>query len=114
VPCPTTTCVRRWALLESPIVFKAHRLGVSLNSRLESNKEEEEPWMLHHQDPVFILLWYLIQGSLVHVPGFRSWALVQKPGFIWCRIQGSFGAGSRLWCRIQGSLVQDPGCRDLR
>jgi len=29
------------------LVFKAHRLCVSLNSRLESNKEEEEDLVLH-------------------------------------------------------------------
>jgi len=30
------------------LVFKAHRLCVSLNSRLESNKEEKKPEAIHH------------------------------------------------------------------
>jgi len=33
------------------LVFKAHRLCVSLNSRLESNKEEEDTWWERARHP---------------------------------------------------------------
>ena len=32
-------------LFRGGLAFKAHRLGLSLNSRLESNKEEEEKYL---------------------------------------------------------------------
>jgi len=39
----SVTCVMRpECMFRGGLVFKAHRLCVSLNSRLESNKEEEE------------------------------------------------------------------------
>ena len=56
------------------LVFKAHRLCVSLNSRLESNKEEEKEkkvnlWALWNgveRRVVEVVLWDLFQGF-----GFR-------------------------------------------
>ena len=37
-----TTAVQNWHWFRGGLVFKAHILFLSLNSRLESNKEEEE------------------------------------------------------------------------
>jgi len=52
------------------LVFKVHRLCVSLNSRLESNKEEEK--VATGQPPPKKRTWFRVHGLLTRV-GFGIW-----------------------------------------
>jgi len=72
------------------LIFKAHRLGVSLNSRRESNKEEEGRRLGIRGHGSRIAHTCSMLSCFKHgasASGLRFWG-------VWFRVQGP---GSRLW-----------------
>ena len=93
------------------LVFKAHRLCVSLNFRLESNKEEEGVEdasfrALHATSAGWLGLRVEVAGCRVQGAGFRVCGVRFSTQSLGCRVQG-------LGFRVQGSgfRVQGSGFR---
>ena len=91
------------------LVFKAHRLCVSLNSRLESNKEEEEgrrliAVLLPSKKPGFFKKPEKFGQGFEPLPGKSGKTL--SPDFSGAKVFPRFGRVVKHWSHFQGKQVE--------